>query len=86
MTDFVDGKVFGGFRLSYFSVVKLFDEFTYQIPLNNNKHVTAIIAPIGMGKTLCLRMIDGFFQTAGVYSPKLFSKARCLYLRTVTEL
>ncbi|GJD30588.1 hypothetical protein PMNALOAF_1835 [Methylobacterium adhaesivum] len=76
MSTPIDNKQFSGFRLSYFSVVKLFDEFTYEIPLNNDKHVTAIIAPNGMGKTLCLRMIDGFFSNRwSIFSETVFESA-----------
>lgn len=50
-----------GIRLQHFSVKNLFGEFSYEIPINVEKHVTAIIAPNGMGKTLCLRMINSFF-------------------------
>lgn len=53
---------FEGVRLKRFEVDKLFDEYTYCIPLNLEEHVTAIIAPNGTGKTLCLRMIAGFFK------------------------
>jgi ABC-type enterochelin transport system ATPase subunit len=66
-------------RLAEFRVERLFDEFTYTIPLNLHDHVTAIIAPNGTGKTLCLRLIhalltkkwsvfvDTYFQRA-IYS------------------
>lgn len=49
-------------RLVEFNVAGLFNEFDYTIPLNLEHHVTAIIAPNGTGKTLCLRMIYGLFQ------------------------
>ncbi|MDF2599153.1 MAG: excinuclease ATPase subunit [Methylobacterium brachiatum] len=50
-------------RLAEFRVNKLFGEFDYKIPLNLDSRVTAIIAPNGTGKTLCLRMINGFFDS-----------------------
>lgn len=61
-------------RLIEFHVEKLFDEFTYTIPLNLNRHVTAIIAPNGTGKTLCLRMINGLFENKwGIFNDTIFS-------------
>jgi len=48
-------------RLVHFAVYKLFGEYTYHIPLKTEKHVTAIIAPNGSGKTICLRLIDALF-------------------------
>jgi ABC-type transport system involved in cytochrome c biogenesis ATPase subunit len=48
-------------RLAEFRVERLFDEFSYTIPLKLDPHVTAIIAPNGTGKTLCLRMIHALF-------------------------
>lgn len=48
-------------RLSSFKVGKLFGEYDYFIPMNVEEHITAIIAPNGYGKTLCLRMIDALF-------------------------
>lgn len=48
-------------RLIHFAVDGLFDEFTYRIPLGNEDRITAIIAPNGSGKTLCLRLINAFF-------------------------
>ncbi|MER9371889.1 AAA family ATPase [Mesorhizobium sp. M0491] len=53
---------FEGVRLQEFEVQGLFGEFDYRIPLRLNEHVTAIIAPNGTGKTLCLRMIAGLFE------------------------
>ena len=50
------------FRLSHFEVNGLFSEHDYLIPLNTEEHVTAIIAPNGTGKTLCLRLIAAFFE------------------------
>ncbi|MCA1381460.1 AAA family ATPase [Bradyrhizobium sp. BRP23] len=48
-------------RLAYFEVRGLFSAFTYRIPLNLNQRVTAIIAPNGSGKTICLRLINSLF-------------------------
>ncbi len=66
----------GGIRLlSESNIEKLFDEFTYKIPLNLTNHVTAIIAPNGTGKTLCLRMIAGLFQQRwSVFADNDFSR------------
>lgn len=65
-----------GLRLVEFRIDKLFDEFTYTIPLNLDSHVTAIIAPNGAGKTLCLRMISGLFEKKwGVFTASAFAKA-----------
>lgn len=56
-----DKEASGPRRLSYFKVSKLFGEYDYFIPLNVDERITAIIAPNGYGKTLCLRMIDSIF-------------------------
>lgn len=67
---------FQGIRLAQFRVEKLFDEFDYVIPLHVDQHVTAIIAPNGTGKTLCLRMIHALFdQKWGVFFDTSFSSA-----------
>jgi ABC-type cobalamin/Fe3+-siderophores transport system ATPase subunit len=61
-------------RLAEFRVEKLFGEFNYTIPLNLDRHVTAVIAPNGTGKTLCLRMIHGLFvQRWGIFTDTTFS-------------
>ncbi|ODM43086.1 AAA family ATPase [Cereibacter johrii] len=49
-------------QLRNFSVSELFGEYNYEIPINLEKRVTAIIAPNGSGKTLCLRLIAAFFS------------------------
>lgn len=49
-------------RLAEFSVQKLFNEFDYSIPLNPDQRITAVIAPNGSGKTVCLRLINALFR------------------------
>ncbi|MBB1092414.1 AAA family ATPase [Rhodopseudomonas palustris] len=49
-------------RLINFEVENLFGQYNYRIPINVEKHVTAIIAPNGSGKTICLRLISAFFS------------------------
>lgn len=49
-------------RLKNFKVEGLFGLYRHDIALNQDKHVTAIIGPNGVGKTLCLRMIDALFN------------------------
>ena len=50
--------------LAEFHVENLFgdDKFNNTLPLKLDSRVTAIIAPNGAGKTLCLRMIAGLFE------------------------
>jgi len=48
-------------RLSHFEVFGLFGEFHYSIPINLESRITAIIAPNGSGKTICLRLINALF-------------------------
>lgn len=48
-------------RLSHFEVIGLFGEFTYAIPIKLEERITAIIAPNGSGKTICLRLINALF-------------------------
>ncbi len=45
-----------------FEVFGLYDEFDYRIPINTETHVTAVIAPNGAGKTLCLKLIDALYK------------------------
>lgn len=52
----------GDLRLVRFAVVGLFGEFDHEIPLSSSSRVTALIAPNGMGKTACLRLINALFQ------------------------
>jgi len=69
----VDRQSYKGIRLTEFHVEKLFDEFTYTIPLKLETRVTAIIAPNGAGKTLCLRLISGLFgQKWSVFTASTF--------------
>jgi ABC-type transport system involved in cytochrome c biogenesis ATPase subunit len=68
-------RPYNGIRLIEFEIERLFDEFDYTIPLNLENHVTAIIAPNGTGKTLCLRMIAALFeQKWSVFADNIFSK------------
>lgn len=55
-------EVSNALRLTHFEIQGLFGEYNYLIPLNADEHVTAIIAPNGTGKTLCLRLISAFFK------------------------
>src|SRR5690349_20909068 len=48
-------------RLISFEVEGLFGEYNYRIPVNVVDRVTAIIAPNGSGKTICLRLIAALF-------------------------
>jgi ABC-type ATPase involved in cell division len=49
-------------RLACFRVFGLFDEFDHDIPINLDDRITAIIAPNGRGKTVCLRLINALFR------------------------
>lgn len=49
-------------RLAKFEIIGLFGQFSYEIPLQIEEHVTAFIAPNGTGKTLCLRLIEALFS------------------------
>jgi len=51
-----------GVRLINFEVAGLFGRYDYKIPVSISEHVTAIIAPNGTGKTLCLRLIAALFN------------------------
>jgi predicted ATP-binding protein involved in virulence len=48
-------------RLQQFEVVALFGEFHHVIPLNLDSRITAILAPNGLGKTVCLKLIEALF-------------------------
>lgn len=49
-------------RIKQISVKKLFGVFDHTIPLNQEDRITIIHGPNGYGKTVLLRMIDGFFN------------------------
>jgi predicted ATP-binding protein involved in virulence len=49
-------------RIKQISVKKLFGVFNHVIPLNQEDRITIIHGPNGYGKTVLLRMIDGFFN------------------------
>lgn len=49
-------------RIRQISVRKLFGVFDHTIPLNQGERITIIHGPNGYGKTVLLRMIDGFFN------------------------
>jgi hypothetical protein len=51
----------GPTRLSNFEVYGLFGQFDYKIPVKLEQRITAIIAPNGSGKTICLRLINALF-------------------------
>lgn len=49
-------------RLQHFRVEKLFGQFDHNIPLSQDSRITALIAPNGTGKTVCLRLIYALFR------------------------
>lgn len=49
-------------RLCGFQVSRLFGEFNHTIPFCQTERMTALIGPNGMGKTVCLRLINALFQ------------------------
>jgi len=50
-------------RVKEISVKKLFGVFNHSIPLNMEERITIIHGPNGFGKTIMLRMLDGFFNS-----------------------
>jgi hypothetical protein len=64
-------------RLISFEVEGLFGEYHYRIPVNVEDRVTAIIAPNGSGKTICLRLIAALFAKQWSFFSELeFSSAK----------
>lgn len=62
-------------RLSHFEIIGLFGEHDYLIPIKLDSHITAIIAPNGAGKTLCLRLISALFaQKWSLFEEVVFTK------------
>lgn len=62
-------------RLERFNVQKLFGEFDHNVPLNQMLGVTALIGPNGMGKTVCLRLINALFRRKwSVFATTQFSE------------
>lgn len=49
-------------RIKQISAIKLFGIFDHIIPLNMEERITIIHGPNGFGKTILLRMINGFFE------------------------
>jgi predicted ATP-binding protein involved in virulence len=56
-------KAKGLMRVKEISVKKLFGVFDHSIPLNMEERITIIHGPNGYGKTIMLRMLDGFFNS-----------------------
>jgi len=50
-------------RVKHISVKNLFGVFNHSIPLNLEERITIIHGPNGFGKTIILRMLDGFFNS-----------------------
>lgn len=50
-------------RINKISVTKLFGIFNHVIPLNREEGITIIHGPNGFGKTVVLRMVNGFFNS-----------------------
>ncbi|MGH9751597.1 MAG: AAA family ATPase [Blastocatellia bacterium] len=50
-------------RVKEISVKKLFGVFNHSVPLNLEERITIIHGPNGYGKTIMLRMLDGFFNS-----------------------
>lgn len=50
-------------RVKEISIKKLFGVFDHSIPLNMEERITIIHGPNGYGKTIMLRMLDGFFNS-----------------------
>ena len=66
-------------RLAEFRVSRLFNEFDYVIPLRIDERITAVIAPNGSGKTVCLRLINALFRRQwSVFKSTEFRRA-CYY-------
>jgi ABC-type transport system involved in cytochrome c biogenesis ATPase subunit len=62
-------------RLESFKIDKLFGEFNYFIRLNQEAHVTALTAPNGAGKTVCLRLVSALFRRQwSIFSTTDFEK------------
>ncbi len=64
-------------RIQQISVSGLFEIFDHVIPLNMDDRVTIMHGPNGFGKTVILKMIDGFFKSRySVFRNIPFSKFR----------
>jgi len=50
-------------RINKISVTKLFGVFNHVLPLNREEGITIIHGPNGFGKTVLLRMVNGFFNS-----------------------
>lgn len=50
-------------RIKQISVSGLFGVFDHVIPLNMDERITIVHSPNGFGKTVMLRMLDGFFNS-----------------------
>ena len=67
-------------RLSEFRVERLFNEFDYVIPVHIEERITAIIAPNGSGKTVCLRLINALFRRQwSVFKSTEFRRAEYIF-------
>ena len=62
-------------KLLHFKIEKLFDLFSYDISLENEKGVIIITGPNGYGKTKILNIINSFFNKKFSYFQKLIFKS-----------
>jgi predicted ATP-binding protein involved in virulence len=64
-------------QIQQLSVSSLFGIFDHVIPLNMNERITIIHGPNGFGKTVMLRMLNGFFNSRySVFMTIPFTKFR----------
>jgi predicted ATP-binding protein involved in virulence len=58
-------------KLQKIDIKNLFDQFDYEIPLNNPEDLLIITAPNGYGKTMILNIIDSLFNKKFLFFQKL---------------
>src|SRR5687768_11091922 len=67
-------------RLTCFEVRGLFGQLNLRIAVSRGGRVTAIIAPNGSGKTLCLRLLNALFRKRwSVFADSQFDKIRFVF-------
>lgn len=64
-------------RLASVEIDKLFGLYERRVPVNTDRHITAIIGPNGSGKTVCLRMINALYtKNYAFFTQVPFEEAR----------
>lgn len=72
-------------KITRLKIEKLFDQFDYDIKLDNPENLLILTGPNGYGKTMMLNIIDSFFNEEFEFFGKLIFKRISLFLEDKIE-